>query len=48
VKTDDRGKTVRERYFKKSRRVAAPKKAAKATTSKAKADTAEAADKDAE
>jgi len=37
VKIDDRGKTVRERYFKKSRRVAKPAKAAAKTTTKAKA-----------
>jgi large subunit ribosomal protein L24 len=47
VETNEAGKTTRVRYFKKSRRVATPKKAAKADTSKAKTETVE-ADKDAE
>jgi len=37
VTTDDRGKAVRERYFKKSRRAAKPAKTAAKTTAKAKA-----------
>jgi large subunit ribosomal protein L24 len=48
VSTDKNGKTTRTRFFKPSRRAATPKKAAKASTSKAKADTAVDADKDAE
>ncbi|CAN5136765.1 hypothetical protein BH09ACT3_BH09ACT3_06500 [soil metagenome] len=49
VTTDARGKTVRERYFKKSRRVAKPAKAAAKTPSKAKAADDDApAEKDAE
>jgi large subunit ribosomal protein L24 len=48
VSTDKNGKTSRTRFFKPSRRAAIPKKAAKASTTKAKADTAVDADKDAE
>ena len=48
VSTDKNGKTTRTRFFKPSRRAATPKKAAKASTSKAKADTTVDADKDAE
>jgi large subunit ribosomal protein L24 len=48
VSTDKNGKTSRTRFFKPSRRAATPKKAAKASTTKAKADTAVDADKDAE
>jgi large subunit ribosomal protein L24 len=40
VTTDDRGKTVRERYFKKSRRAAKPAKASKAKAADAAADAA--------
>jgi large subunit ribosomal protein L24 len=47
VSTDAAGKTTRTRYFKPSRRAAAPKKATKASTTKAKADKAD-AEKDAE
>jgi large subunit ribosomal protein L24 len=47
VDTDASGKTTRTRYFKKSRRVAAPKKATKASASKTKTETVD-ADKDAE
>ncbi len=48
VSTDKNGKTSRTRFFKPSRRAATPKKAAKASPTKAKADTAVDADKDAE
>jgi len=48
VSTDKNGKTSRTRFFKPSRRAATPKKAAKASTTKAKADTAVDANKDAE
>ncbi|HEY0259628.1 MAG TPA: 50S ribosomal protein L24 [Lacisediminihabitans sp.] len=42
VETDATGKTTRVRYFKKSRRAATPKKATKASASKAKPETADA------
>jgi large subunit ribosomal protein L24 len=50
VETDARGKKTRVRYFKPSRRAATPKKAAKASTSKAKDSSKDdaKADKDAE
>ena len=52
VETDDKGKTTRVRYFKPSRRAATPKKATKASASKAKStepsDAVVDADKDAE
>jgi large subunit ribosomal protein L24 len=47
VETGKDGKTTRVRYFKASRRAATPKKAAKASTSKAKTPAVD-ADKDAE
>lgn len=48
VSTDKNGKTTRTRYFKPSRRAATPKKAAKASPSKTKADSSAVVDKDAE